>query len=336
MTPRRTVLLALLVAVAAALLPARAAAATVVRHGPIEIWTIHYRAHDGKRRNAYVVLPSWYGPHDHPRIPLVISPHGRGLNGRQNVPYWGELPARGGFAVVSPDGEGRVFQRYSWGAPGQISDLARMPQIVSLDLPWLRIDRKRVYAFGGSMGGQETLLLLARHPRLLAGAAVFDAVSDFALQYRSFPRLGCSPGCRKTWGGPIGPALQQLAREEIGGSPKAAPLAWKRRSPITYARAIARSCVPLQLWWSGKDKIVRDQQRQTERLYDAIRRLNPDAPVQAFDGYWRHSAEMHATARLPVALARFGLLPESYARRTEAMHVEPPPQTAPWCGELEN
>jgi pimeloyl-ACP methyl ester carboxylesterase len=324
----------LVAAIAAAGLPARASAAKFVQRGPIKIWTVHYRAHNGEKRNAYVVLPAWYGPRNHPPIPLVISPHGRGLTGRTNVRVWGALPARGGFAVVSPDGQGRILDRYSWGAAGQIEDLSRMPAIVSLTLPWLRVDRTHVYAFGGSMGGQETLLLLARYPRLLAGAAVFDAVSDFALQYRQFPTLSCNKTCHKVWNGPIGVALQGLARKEIGGGPVKAAYAWKLRSPITYARAIARSCVPLQLWWSDADKIVRDQRRQTERLFNAIRRLNPDAPVQAFSGLWRHSAEMHAGTRLPLALASFGLLPESYARRTSAMHFEPMPPNAPWCGQL--
>ena len=85
---------------------------------------IHYRAHNGKRRSAYVVLPAWYGRRKHPRLPLVISPHGRGITGRANARLWGALPARGGFAVVSPDGQGRVLGLQSWGAVGQIDDLA--------------------------------------------------------------------------------------------------------------------------------------------------------------------------------------------------------------------
>src|SRR2546426_8431240 len=39
-------------------------------------WRIAYRAHTGRTRLAYVLLPSWYGPERHPSIPLVISPHG--------------------------------------------------------------------------------------------------------------------------------------------------------------------------------------------------------------------------------------------------------------------
>jgi hypothetical protein len=37
-----------------------------------------------------------------------------------------------------------------------------------------------VYAFGASMGGQESLLLVARNPALPAGVAAFDAVTDMA------------------------------------------------------------------------------------------------------------------------------------------------------------
>ena len=58
-----------------------------------------------------------------------------------------------------------------------------------------------------------------------------------------------------------------------------------------------------------KDKIVLDQSQQTGALYSRLDQLNPDAPVTAFIGTWRHSAEMRASTRLPTALAAFGLLP---------------------------
>jgi pimeloyl-ACP methyl ester carboxylesterase len=183
-----------------------------------------------------------------------------------------------------------------------------MPQIVRRALPWLRIAPRSTYAFGGSMGGQETLLLVARYPRLLAGAAAFDAVTDLALQYRNFPRLSCGPACRAAWGGPIGRALQAAARTEVGATPQAAPRAWALRSPITYARELASSCVPLQMWWSVADKIVVDQLQQSGRLFWELRRLNPTAPVEAWAGNWIHSSEMHERAMLPLALAGFGLL----------------------------
>lgn len=45
----------------------------------------------------------------------------------------------------------------------------------------------------------------------------------------------------------------------------------------------AFSGVPLHIWWSTRDRIV-------------------------VDGTWAHSAEMHATARLPVALVKLKLI----------------------------
>jgi pimeloyl-ACP methyl ester carboxylesterase len=276
--------------------------------GEVRVWTIHYRAHTGASRKAYVAVPASYRPDDGDELPLVISPHGRGLGARANLRLFGGLPARGGFAVVSPDGTGRRLERYSWGSPGQVEDLARMPEIVRRTLPWLKIDRERVYAFGGSMGGQEVLLLLARHHRMLAGVAAFDAVTDFALQYRSFANIPCNTSCRKTWGS-LGASLRSMARHEVGGPPRKRPLAYALRSPITYARTIAASCVPLQLWWSVNDRIVANQERQTGALYEAIADINPNAPVQMFIGAWKHSAEMRAKARLPGALALFDLLP---------------------------
>src|SRR5262249_3349384 len=45
----------------------------------VRIWRVVYRAHNGAARDAFVVLPSWYGPNNDPPIPLVISPHGRGV-----------------------------------------------------------------------------------------------------------------------------------------------------------------------------------------------------------------------------------------------------------------
>jgi poly(3-hydroxybutyrate) depolymerase len=288
---------------------ARVAPAT---HAPpgVRILKISYRAHDGDSRRAYVILPGWYGPGNNPPIPLVISPHGRGVGARINVRRWGSLPATGGFAVINPEGQGRALTLFSWGDPGEIHDLARMPAIAEHALPWLRIDRHRVYAMGGSMGGQETLLLVAKHPHLLAGAASFDAPTNMAARYRAFDTQ------------PFGDYLQHLAQIEFGGTPKADPRAYAIRSPLASARRIAFSGVPLQIWWSTRDSIVVDQAQESGRLYREIKRINPDAPVTQFVGAWSHTSEMHAHGYLPYALSRFGLLPYQPA-------APPPPPPLP-------
>src|SRR5581483_8745344 len=176
-----------LLVLGAALVLAGGAKATEVPQefgGSTELILIHYRAHDGVVRPAWLMLPASYHGQ---RIPLVISPHGRGVDDSENALLWGDLPGKGGFAVVDPAGEGRRLHWYSWGAPGQIADLARMPAIVRAH--GVDVDPRRIYAFGGSMGGQETLLLVARYPDLLAGAAAFDPATDMARRYRDFAAL---------------------------------------------------------------------------------------------------------------------------------------------------
>jgi pimeloyl-ACP methyl ester carboxylesterase len=274
-------ILATLVTLAA---PAAASAAAP----SVRDWWIHYRSFHGEIRTAIVVLPRWYGPLRSPPIPLVISPHGSGIEPHDNAVRWGNLPALGRFAVVNPEGQGAKLELYSWGSPAQISDLARMPSILRRTLPWLHIAPHRVYAVGGSMGGQESLLLAAEHPHLLAGAVSFDAPTNMAARYSDFPHL-----------------LQRLALREIG----TARDAWADRSPIDYARKLAFSGVPLEIWWSTHDQVVVDQAEQSGRLVRDIRHLNPSAPLLQVVGRWRHTAEMRPNGALPSALRWLGLLP---------------------------
>jgi pimeloyl-ACP methyl ester carboxylesterase len=187
--------------------------------------------------------------------------------------------------------------RYSWGAPGQIADLARMPAIVCRALPWLRIDPRRIYAVGGSMGGQETLLLLARYPRLLAGAVAVDAVADFPLQYRNIARRG------------HGPWLQRLVRREVGGTPSSSPTAFAARSPLAYAGPIARSRIPLQIWWTRTDRVVLEPQLQSGLLVRRIRQADAQAPLSVVVGSWRHTAVLRWDRSLPTMLEGLMLLP---------------------------
>jgi len=308
----RLVLLAVLVTVvSAAFAPVGAARTDASTSAAVRIWTIHYTAHNGLVRTAYVILPAWYGPEHNPPLPLVISPHGRAANGLQNADYWDAMPAVGRFAVICPDGMGRTLALYSYGDPGQVDDLARMPGFATKALPWLRIDRSRIYALGSSMGGQETLLLVARHPELLAGAAAMDSVTDLALRYRQIP----------------GEELRDMMSREVGGTPQTAPGAYAARSAFLQASRIASSRVPLQIWWSTKDRIVINQQSQSGALYTAIRQLDPCASVSDYVGSWAHSTEMRAHALLPIALSGFGLLPRAYMQLPDDVRHD----TAPQC-----
>ena len=274
--------------------------------------TIAYRAHNGATSHAVVLLPSWYSPHDNPSIPLVISPHGRGLWGKTNARLWGTLPTLGGFAVVNPDGAGdHLSGRFAWGAMGEIDDLARMPQILHEALPWVHIDAHRLYAVGGSMGGQETLLLLGEHPHLLAGAVAVDSLVDFARQYVNFATFKCDKICRSHWGGSIGRTLQRFVRHEVGGTPATAPEQFAERSALTYARAIATSGVQLQIWWSHADKVIVHPELHSGKLVKMIRRINPGAPLTVHTGHWVHTHVLRYDRQLPKMLIGLGLLDQS-------------------------
>jgi pimeloyl-ACP methyl ester carboxylesterase len=272
----------------------------VVRELPVKVERFAYTTHDGKQSYALLLLPGWYGPSRHPAIPLVISPHGRNTTPETAAKRWYDLPTRGRFAVVLPAGQGRILQLYSWGYPGQISDLARMPTLASQAFPWLHYLRKHVYAIGASMGAQEVLLLLAKHPRMLAGVIAFDPATDLANRYYEFPDIT------------FGRQDQQRARIEVGGTPKQVPQAYAVRSPISYVRRIAFSNVPVQLWWSIKDKVIVNQAQQAGRFYQQIKLINPAAPVVPYVGTWQHTGEVSAVYQLPAALARIGLLPASW------------------------
>jgi dipeptidyl aminopeptidase/acylaminoacyl peptidase len=190
---------------------------------------------------------------------------------------------------------GRRLPLHSWGWQGQIADLARMPDLVRTAKPWLRVDPARIYAVGGSMGGQETLLLIGRYPRLLAGAAAFDSVTNLYTRYRDFALIQ------------NGRRLQALARLEVGGTPATNAQAYVLRSPIHWVRQIAASGVPFQLWWSEADEIVVGQKHQSGSFYAELRRLGPRGRVEPVTGAWTHTAETYSNLELPRAVEWLGL-----------------------------
>ena len=291
-------LLALLIAaaLAAAPRPTDAADAGLRAASRVKTLTFSYRSHAGTTQKAHLVLPTWYGRQRHPAIPFVISPHGRGVNGEYNLRFWGELPADGPFALISPDGQGRLLPRYSWGFRGHLDDLARMPALARKAFPWLSVDQRRVYVIGDSMGAQEALLLAARPAVRLAGVAAFDPVTDMAARYRQWL---VTPGLQR---------LRPIARKEFGGTPDQRPRAYADRSPAAKLKAIAANRVPIQLWWSYRDSIIANQPQDTGAFYKRFVALAPRAPVQEVVGYWEHARAMHPETQLPAALACFGLV----------------------------
>ena len=116
-----------------------------------------------------------------------------------------------------------------------------------------------------------------------------------------------------------------LARFEVGGTPRTNPTGYVLRSPTHWIHEIARSGVPLQIWWSMTDQIVIDQTHQSAHFYSELRKLRPRAKVEAVTGAWRHSAEMRHDTQLPDAVRWLGLLPVCRRHTCRTRLTE-------WCG----
>jgi len=80
-----------------------------------------------------------------------------------------------------------------------------------------------------------------------------------------------------------------------------------RPKPRAYARAIARSSIPLQLWWSRRDSVITDQAAETAVFYRRLVGIAPAAPVQQIVGYWSTHTRCIRDAAT-AALACFGLV----------------------------
>jgi hypothetical protein len=89
-----------------------------------QLWQFSYLARAGQLRWGYLLLPSGYRRGDAPPLPLIISPHGRGVSALADCSSWGDLPSVGRFLVVCLQGQGRRLTLYSWGSSSQIDDLA--------------------------------------------------------------------------------------------------------------------------------------------------------------------------------------------------------------------
>lgn len=244
----------------------------------------------GAERRAIIDAPS----HSlHEPVPLILAPHPAGWTNAEDFhggafdtvaphPGWHDLAEKHGVIVVSPETYGARVPLLSLGyAPSLQDSIGAIDAVRALDY---RIDDDRIYACGLSMGGQETLLLIAHNPGLFAAGFAFNPVVDLAHWYSDFVS---SPVYADLVGDDPAQALDTLLHQEFGGPPSEHQSACVERSPITFADRLTTT--PLMLYWSHLDEIVANQAtRQTMRLHREIKRLSPNAPVAEFNHTWSH------------------------------------------------
>jgi pimeloyl-ACP methyl ester carboxylesterase len=287
---------------AAGLAPQARAAAPKAAGGPLkavkvgtnQVLAVPYYAWNNKARYATVVLPRDYVPWGGEVLPCIVQPHGRGSTPLGPASRWGDLPSTERFMVICPDSSGRRDPYNSWGVAGQLRDIAEIAGVVEASIPWLRLDRERLYLAGISMGGQETLCTIARYPDVFAAGLCVDGNADMAKRYREFRLCGMKDS-------------QPLLRREVGGTPNKVPWLYARRSSTPFAATLATCGVPISIWWSTEDAIGYNQAKtQTGYLYSRIMKLNPAAPVTQVIGKGAHGTMLSRHPEDAVAYLRPG------------------------------
>ena len=263
-------LLALLIVLVAGVAPARAAAA--FPPPGVAVLRAPYTAWNGERRGMIVALPSAALATDfRPRLPLVIALHGAA--GRARCDTWfGKAPLRGSFAVACLDGQGAGTRGYSYGAPGQIADQLRVPELVRAWLPKAAIDYRHIVLVGQSMGGLEALLAADAAPQRWSAVVALDAPTDLAAHYAN-----------------VGPASSKskAMRRECGGSPQQEPTCYRLRSPVDRMTRLGASGTPVVLWWSSRDPIA-GSPAQAPTYARTFRHRFPGHPLALRVGRWNH------------------------------------------------
>ncbi len=233
----------------------------------VQTIAVPYTAWNGASLTATLVLPLGYSAENATALPCIVQPHGRGSRPQYAATVWGDLPTRYGFAVICPDAAARDGSANSWAFPGQIDDIVAMPDTVEAAVPWVRFDRRRLYLVGSSMGGQESLVGLARAPDRFAAVAAYDGAADLAARYKDMGAAGQSKD-------------QAKLRRELQGVPARRPFEYGQRSPSSFCQTLATCGVPLCVVWSTEDQVVtRSAVTQFGRLCRRLRALAPAMPL---------------------------------------------------------
>jgi len=148
---------------------------------------LHFTAADGKTQiYATLTLPS--GKSANASIPLIMNPYGgplpsAGVKNGWGSPFFDELMAQHGYAVLNVDGRGggghgREFQQVAYDNFGPVQFADQMAALDQALTRYPQFDPKRIGWWGWSWGGHFTLYAMTHTDRIKAGVAVAP-VTDF-------------------------------------------------------------------------------------------------------------------------------------------------------------
>lgn len=204
---------------------------------------------DGLVIYGQVCRPRGNGP-----FPVLVYNHGgfSGLGGFWNGQGCKNL-AKNGYVTIASSYRGEDGSEGEVEAClGEVADVLNMID-VAMDLGYT--DDGRMVMSGASHGGCITLRAVAAGAPVQAAAAVAAPV-DWAAAYRYIERASTkealSPAVRATYR-----HLAALVRTAVGGTPDAVPAAYRARSPLYAADALAAWPHPLLISHGVDDAIVR-------------------------------------------------------------------------------
>ena len=189
------------------------------------------------------------------RAPLIISPHPANWTPESNRSLWSGVTDSLHVFILYPTHQGKANPRVSLGSPRQMGNLESAIDAAVSAYP---IDKSKIYAAGLSQGAIEALLLAGRHPERFAGVLSINPIADFSAFYQDVP------------------SFQALLKLDCGGPPETKRSEYDQRSPLTYARQLAR--LPVTMYWADNDEIIpHGPERQGGVLGAAIRAWKPVA-----------------------------------------------------------
>jgi pimeloyl-ACP methyl ester carboxylesterase len=236
---------------------------------------------DGCTVKVDVYSPSKESPQP---LPLLLAPHAitwtaaedyhgglQGLMRGYHPGYFG-LPEKHGVIIAMPHGHHHREDLCSLAGPEQITDLAHL--VDALAEYGYKVDSRRVYACGLSMGAQEALVLAGRYPDRIAALVAFNPIVDLAAWYEELATSEI-PEIREY------DTARRIANE-VGGRPSEVPGAYAARSASNYARELSH--VPTLILWSEQDLIVpRQATHHAILLARRVKAVNLNSPFAEYN-----------------------------------------------------
>lgn len=236
---------------------------------------------DGSDQKADIYSPS--GRTGEP-LPILLAPHPitwtaqqdyhggyEGFTRKYHKGYYA-LADRYEVIIAMPHGHHRREETCSLASTEQISDMVQL--IEDLESFGYRVDKKRVYACGLSMGAQEALVCAGKYPDRITAVCAFNPIVDLAKWQEDLAKLDL-PEVKEF------DTVKRIANE-VGGFPPEYAQAYQERSATSYLDGLAR--VPTLIFWSDLDLIVPNQiTHHGYYLYSKLKENNVLSPVAEYN-----------------------------------------------------